>query len=641
MTFVPIHVHSDFSFLTSTLDCEKIAKTCKKLGYKACAVTDYGSASSFVEFSEACKAQKIKPILGVDAYVCALESDLKTDQNRKLTHLPILCKNLEGVKAMFKAVSQSNRQLHHKPRLALNEWARYSKGNWIAFSGHPGSDLFNAVCKNGKIVENALQNAKECIDDHQFFFGKENFFVNIQLIDKENQEFMEEVAAILREAAKFMGADCVATGNSHYSTRDDAADQRVLLCALLKTTLPKVFANLDTDDAKDVDVASFFKSENYHIPEIDEMLELHKGYEHEVSNSVKIADMCEEYSLKRDPQQPIFDKDIDAYEEMAERAREGWRNLLNWPKESPQFKEYGDRIRMELDVLKNNNLSNYFLIVTDICDYAVKNGILMGPGRGSGAGCLISYLVGITQVDPIKHGLLFERFFNAARKNSLPDIDLDFPPAKREQILEYIETRYNKASVAKIATFTRLQGKAILKQVLKVHEACDFATENQMTEFIPDESTISDDLQEMYEEDDESAKILQWAVINHAKELAPWVKLEKDGTYSGEFGKYFAQAIRLEGLYKNVSEHPSGVIIAPGEIDDFCPLINSKGKLLAAMPYPLLELMGLCKFDILGVSAYGKLMMIINAMEYGDIYGNGNSDEDDESDSEEETDGDN
>ena len=623
MKYTPLHMHSDYSFLSSAMDCEKIAKVCKERGFTSCAITEHGSASSFMEFYDACTSNKIKPILGIEAYVCEMEGSIKNETNRDLSYLCILSKNLFGAKALFKAVSESNRNAYGKPRLSLSEWASFACNNWIVYSGHQKSTLFNAVCKDGKVHNDALQRAIESIENHQYLFGKDNFFVSIELVDKDNSEYMSTVADILRQAAKRMGAKCIAVDNPHYVDEDDASDQRVLLCASLKTTLSKVKGSLHKNEANDLNMGAFFSSSNYYIHTYEKMLENHAGYEDEVHNTSLIADMCESYSLKNNPIQPIFDKNIDAYEEIAERARRGWRELLNWPKESPQYEEYGNRIRHELDVIKNNGLSNYFLIVADICDYARANNILMGPGRGSGAGCLISYLIGITQIDPLKHGLLFERFFNAARKNSLPDIDLDFPPSRREEILEYIKNKFGDKCVAKIATFSRLQGKAILKKVLTVHEACDFATENAMTEFIPDESKISDDLQEMYEEDADSAKILQWAIINNAKELSPWVKLEKDGTYSGEFGKYFAQAVRLEGLYNNISEHASGVIVTPDEIDNYCPLVdNGKHKLLAGMPYPLLESMGLCKFDILGVSAYDKLAMIINAMETGDIYGN-------------------
>lgn len=640
MNFVPLHVHSDFSLLDGAMNAERIVERCKELGYKACAITDHGSSSGFYEFWEECNKHKIKPILGVEAYVCRMESDLLAKENRKLDHLPILCKNLAGVKAMYKAVSQSNRRFYHKPRLTLEEWGSYANGNWIVFSGHPGSTLFNAIVRDDKLVDDAEQKAIECIERHQFLFGKENFFVEIQLVDIENLPFMTEVAEVLRKAAKRMGAERIATGDSHYATKEDAEDQRLLLCAAIKTTLPKIRASLDSDDAKDVCMAGFFKSDNYHIPSFEEMAELHKGYEEELTNCVKIADLCEEYSLKNKPILPTFDPEIDAYNEVVARCRVGWKELIDIPKEDKRYQVYVDRIKMELDVIKNNNLSNYFLIVADICDFARKSDILMGPGRGSAAGCMISYLLGITQVDPIKYNLLFERFFNEARKDAIPDIDLDFQPSKREMIFDYIKSKYSADKIAKIATFGRLQGRGALKTVLTVHEACSVSTMNDMTKFVPDEAAIADDLQAMGEDDHENAKILYWAVVNNAKELAPWVKLEPDGSYSGEFGKYFEQAIRLEGLYRHIGEHASGIIITPTDIDDYCPLVMSnKKKLLAAMPYPHLEGGGLPKFDILGTSVLDKLKMIMNAMETGDLYGdeNGDSLEDQSSYSGEET----
>ncbi len=598
--WTPLIVHSDYSLMNSAMDCEKIAKTCKQMGYKACGLTDIGSVSGFMEFAEACKESGIKPIFGIEAFVCKNPSEERED-NRELTRMVIIAKTLEGCKALFKASSKANENFYERPRLSLSEWASFQK-DWIVISGYPGSDLYRSQ----------TDRMTQLIENYKFYFS--DFRIGLNRFNGN-----PHINQALREIAIQNNIKCVAVTSSHYVSSDDAADHRVLLCSLLKTTLNKAQSRIYSPEAVDIDADAFFASDNYYIQPNAEIEELHKDFPDEITNCQEIVDSCETFSLLSNPILPVFSKDVDAYEEIVKLAREGWKTLLNWPKGSSQYNEYAERIKYELEVIKNNNLSNYFLIVADICRWAKDNGVFMGPARGSSGGCLISYLIGITQMDPIPRGLLFERFFNSSRKNSLPDIDLDFEPSRREDIFKYIEDRYGKDCVLKISTFGRLQGRTILKEVLRIHEACDFRTMNDITKFIPDESKISDELQELKDEDEENAKILYWTLVNNAKELAPWVKLE-DGTYSGEFGKFFAQAIRLEGLYKQIGEHASGVIVAPTAVSNYCPLIHSKKKMLAGMPYPLLEKMGLTKIDILGVSVYQKLSMILKCMEFGDCY---------------------
>lgn len=604
MSWVNFRCKSTGSLLSGAMTTENMVERTKTLGYKSACIMDYGSISLSYEFSAECKKAGLKAIIGIEAFVCEQDSHIMDESNRKLTRIGIVCKNLAGWKSLCKAVSQSNRNFYKKPRLAIDEWAAYANDNWIIITGFPGtklSKLDNLDCRY-----NHLENL-------QLLFGK-NVYIGIQGIadDKNNIKLNREVASLV-------GIDCIALADSHYVLEEDAPDQRVLLCSLLKTTLPKVNANLSTEEAKDIDVERFFKSDKYYIPSLEELKKYNT--DEEINNTLKLEAKCEEYSLNNNPILPKFEEGIDAYEVLTQKCRDGWKLLLNFSKNDPRHDIYRDRIKDELRVIKSAGLSNYFLIVADICDYARKNNILMGFARGSAGGCLISYLIGITRLDPIPYKLLFSRFFNESRKNSLPDIDLDFQPSKREEIIQYIQSKYGENSVCKIATFGRLQGRGAIKEVLRVHEATDNTTMNEITKNIPDESKIADELQEMAEDNHEDAKILYWAVVNNAKKLAPWVKLEDDGSYSGEFGKYFAQAIRLEGLYRQIGEHASGIVIVPGNIDDYCPLIKSKKGLIAGMPYPDLEAMGIAKIDILGVNVLDKLKMIINAAETGDIYG--------------------
>lgn len=611
MSWINLHSKSTGSLLSGAMTVDNMVARHKELGYSSVCIMDYGSISLHYEFAAECKNAGLKAILGIEAFVCEQDSHIMDESNRKLSRIGIISKNLKGWKALCKAVSQSNRNHYKKPRLALDEWAVYAKDNWIIITGFPGTKTHDLLQSgDDKLAFNHIKYLQD-------LFTKENVYVGIQEISRPKEE-----NDALRAIATLTRSKCLALADSHYSKVEDAADQRVVLCSLLKTTLPKVNGSLDSEEAKDIDVARFFKSDKYYIPSIDEIKELHKGHEEEIANTLEIDSKCETYSLSHNPILPEFQKGMDAYEELTQRCRNGWKELLNFKKEDPRHEEYRDRIKYELKVTKEANLSNYFLIVADICEFARKNNIMMGIARGSSGGCLISYLSGITRLDPIPNKLLFSRFFNESRKNSLPDIDLDFQPSKREEVMAYVKSKYGEDAVCKIATFSRLQGRGAIKEVLRVHEACDFTTMNEITKFIPDEAKIADELQEMSEDTHENAKILYWSVVNNAKELSPWVKLEEDGSYSGELGKYFAQAIRLEGLYRQIGEHASGIIIAPGTIDDHCPLVKSKKNLVAGMPYPDLEGMGLAKIDILGVNVLDKLKMICLAAETGDIYGN-------------------
>lgn len=621
MDWVNLHCKTTGSLSICSMTIEQMVARHKQLGYSAVCMMDYGSISLAYELQEECKKAGVKPIYGLEAFVSSLDSHITDESNRRLTRIGIISKNLKGTKALFKAVSQSNRNFYKKPRLALDEWAAYADGNWIIITGWQGTELSELPqSKRGGHLINLIE-----------LFGRENVYVGIQAISETKKNVDE-----LRVIADLCKVKCVAIADSHYAEPEDSADQRVLLCSLLGTKLTKVKAHLDSDEAKDIDVARFFESNAYYVPELSEIQELHKGHEVEIANAVEIANKCETYSLSNNPILPEFKAGLDAYEELTRLCRIGWKELLNFKKEDPRYEEYRDRIKDELRVIKDAGLANYFLIVADICDFARKNDILMGVGRGSSGGCLISYLTGITKIDPIPYGLMFSRFFDESRKNSLPDIDLDFQPSRRQDIFNYIMDKYGLDKTAKISTFSRVQGRGAIRLVLTVHEACDFITMGEITKYIPDEGKIADELQELSENDHENAKVLYWAVVNNAAKLAPWVKLESDGSYSGEFGKYFAQAIRLEGLYKNTSEHASGIIVTPGNIDEYCPLIKSKHGLNAGMPYPDLEGMGLPKFDILGINVLDKLKMILTALRTGDIYGDtGNSFADFSSDSRE------
>ena len=249
----------------------------------------------------------------------------------------------------------------------------------------------------------------------------------------------------------------------------------------------------------------------------------------------------------------------------------------------------------------------------DIIKYVNDRGWLSGPGRGSAAGCLISYLIGITKIDPIEFDLLFARFYNAGRNTadhiSLPDIDIDVPGTKRDEIIAYLKDKYGHSRVSQMLTFGRLQGKSAIKEVLRINEACSFGEMNAISNCIPDEAKISDQLAEM---DDEDRSIIRWALINNSEELRDFCRLSEDGKLEGEYAEYFEQAIQIEGTFKTQGKHAAGVVISAEPLQKVCPMVKQKGssEKIAGLEMTDLEALGHVKFDILGINLLDKIMYI-------------------------------
>jgi DNA polymerase-3 subunit alpha len=648
--FVPLHVHDHYSLLDGLSKPEQIAKRCHKLGYKACAITNHGSISGAVDFIKAMEkktkeGQSIKWILGNEFYLADKSPSIKTKENRNKHHLCVLAKNKDGWKSLVKATSESNKpdNFYYRPRLDLDTLSKFT-GNLIAFSGHPGSQLANVLFKNPKIGYNAktTTEARMVLKDnwrdeaiaiagkHQDIFGKGNFYIEIQLVDKTNLPSTIVIAECLREVSRITGIPCVATPDAHYPSRKDAADQRVLLVTALQTTLSSIHHKIEIEE--EFGLGGFFKSNNYHIPSLDEMLDLHSGYEHEIQNAANIAEQCETYNLAGKPSLPHFDcpNGMNEAEYLRHLCREGWKYKIapKIPKDQQQV--YVDRIKKEMEVINGAGLPGYFLIVQDFIKYAKDQGWLVGPGRGSAAGCLISYLIGITSIDPIPYDLLFERFYNAGRNTathiSFPDIDSDFPISKRESVIEYVMNKYGKEYVSQIVTFGRMRGRGAIKDVFRAHEACSFDTMNRITEFIPDEARIADELQEM-KDAGENPSIITWALRNNSDQLKEWCYLDKEGKCDGPMARLFEQAIRLEGTLRNMGKHAAGVVISTVPLAEVCPMVydNHSKTVNAGMEYEGLEWFGIPKFDILGVASLDKIMGVISILEKGSIRGEKNA----------------
>ena len=618
-TYIPLHVHSHYSLLDGLSKPVDIANRCSEIGVKSCALTDHGSISGIVQFYQSMKNKNIKPILGCELYICNDDCSIKNKENAKLSHLVVLAKNYKGWKNLIQIVSASNHPDHyyHKPRLCIEKLSELLDNNIIGIAGHLGSYLSNYATS----VDFDIAKTSDKISLLKEAFGADNFFLESQLMDKEFNPEQIEMTDFLRRLSKSTNTKIVATPDAHYCSKDDAIDQRILLCNNLKTTLVDINTKMLNGDK--VPMECFFKSDNFHILSNEEILNLHT--EEEVENTHLIDSMCEEYDILGKPMLPEFNtkNSKSPAEYLRQLCRDGWREKIenNVPQE--EHNKYVDRIKHELDVLQGADLSSYFLIVQDIVKYVKNSGWLPGPGRGSAAGCLVSYLIGITSIDPIKNDLIFERFYNAGRNTggriSMPDIDVDVPINKREMVIDYIKQKYGASKVSQMITFNTMKGRGALKEVLRVYGNVSFEEMNRITKNIPDEAKIADSLQEMREDTGDSS-IIRWTLENSAEKLKEWCYIDEDNNLAGPMAKRFEQAMRLEGTKSNQSKHAAGVLISSEQLADVCPMIyDSKNKqTIAGMEMQDLENLGVVKFDILGIAMLDKIMSISDILKNGE-----------------------
>ena len=360
-------------------------------------------------------------------------------------------------------------------------------------------------------------------------------------------------------------------------------------------------------------LGTFFNSNNYHIPSYEDMREFHT--EEELQHTIDIANMCTQYDILGPPNPPVFDcpNGMSPNDYLRELCREGWSRKMGHVEKGSLFSEYGDRVNKEIKIFTETNLSSYFLIVRDILKYAESRGYLTGPGRGSAAGCMVSYLMDITKIDPMPHDLIFERFYNAGRnaggRVSMPDIDIDVPKQSRNDIIDYIKQKYGEDNVAQIVTFQTLKGRAALKRVMAARGNIGFSEQNAITSHILDEAKISDELQDMKDELG-TASVITWALENKKDKLKEWCYVDDNGNLQGKFAKIFEQAIRLEDTKIIQSKHAAGVVVSPQPIYDVCPMvIDKEGKgQLAGFEGPSCEDAGLLKLDVLGIKMLDKIM---------------------------------
>lgn len=618
--YIPLHVHSHYSLLDGLSKPSQIAERCSKIGVKSCAITDHGTISGSVQFYQAIKSKGIKPIIGCEIYVSKNDSTIKTKENNDLSHFLLLAKNYDGWKTLIKIVSETNNKdnFYHKPRLSFDKLAPFLDGNIIGFCGHLGSSLSDLIQETKTEIDKV---GIEFVSKMKSMFGKENFFLETQLMDQENSPDQIEMTEHIRRIGKITNTKVICTPDAHYCEQSDSIDQRILLCNNLKTTLIDINKKLLNN--QNIPMGCFFKSDKFHILSPEEMAEIHTS--EEIENTNYVDSLCEEYDILQKPALPPF-KCPEGYnpdEYLRQLCRNGWREKIANSISVEEQTQYVDRIKYELEVLQGAGLSSYFLIVSDIVDQVRRSGWLPGPGRGSAAGCLVSYLIGITSIDPIRYNLIFERFYNSGRNTkdriSMPDIDVDVPINKREAIISYIKEKYGQNKVSQMITYNTMKGRGALKEVLRVYDNISFEEMNRITKSIPDEAKIADELQEM-KEDTGEASIIRWALENNIDKLKEWCYINEDNELAGPLAKRFEQAIRLEGTKSNQSKHAAGVVISSEDLSSVCPMIyDSKNQQsIAGMEMQDLESLGIIKFDILGVAMLDKIMNISDILKNGE-----------------------
>jgi DNA polymerase-3 subunit alpha len=552
--FVHLHVHTEYSLLDGAARIEKLVKKAAEHGMSALAVTDHGVMYGVIDFYKACKKAGIKPIIGCEVYVAPNRLNDRVpgrdDANR---HLVLLAENEEGYKNLIKVVSTAHVDgFYYKPRVDKELLRAHSKG-LIALSACLAGEVSEYLLNEQ--VEMAYQSALE----YQEIFGPGNFYLEIQDHGMEEQRKVNIGMIQLHEKT---GIPLVATNDVHYIEREDAFVQDVLLCIQTGKTLA------DTSRMS-------FSSQEFFLKSEDEMKLLFGEYPEALKNTEAIAERCQVDFKFGENYLPVFEVPqgytLDTY--LRQKCYEVFEQF--YPEQTEEQKE---RLEYELGVISQTGFSGYFLIVADFCQYARENGIAVGPGRGSAAASIVAYLLGITSVEPMKHDLLFERFLNPERI-SMPDIDIDFDPEGREQVIHYVIEKYGAEKVCQIITFGTLGAKAAIRDVGRAL-GISLARVDKVAKAIPSDLgmtlekalTVSPDLVKLIAEDADTKRLYDLAKA-------------------------------LEGMPRHSSTHAAGVVIAKDPLTTYLPLQRtSDGSLLMTQfPMKLVEEIGLLKMDFLGL----------------------------------------
>ncbi len=552
MDFVHLHLHTEYSLLDGCCRIDRLMDAAISRGQKSIAVTDHGVMYGAIDFYKAAKAKGIKPIIGCEVYVAPRSRfDKEKALDSEYSHLVLLCENNEGYQNLIKLVSLGFTDgFYSKPRVDRELLERYH-GGLIALS----------ACLAGEIPRSLLkgdyENAKKTALWYKDVFGEGNYFLEVQDHGiKEQQITNPQIIRLSKET----GIPLVATNDVHYINEDDYKMHKVLLC-------------IQTGRKINEDNPLEFKTNEFYLKSGEEMAKLFPSIPEAIDNTVKIAERCNvEFEFGK-IKLPLFDiGDKDHLEYFKNKCYEGMYKIYG---ENPKS-EVTERLDYELSVINEMGYVDYYLIVADFVNYAKRNNIPVGPGRGSGAGSLAAYCIGITGIDPLKYNLFFERFLNPERV-SMPDFDIDFCYVNRQRVIDYVVEKYGTERVSQIVTFGTMAARAAVRDVGRAMDI-PYATCDKIAKLIPQSigMTIS-------------------RALEGSKELKGLY--ETDSTVA----ELIDMARALEGMPRHASTHAAGVVISDRPINEYVPLSVNDGAVVTQYTMTALDELGLLKMDFLGL----------------------------------------
>ena len=549
--FAHLHLHTEYSLLDGASRISPLLDRVRELGMEHCAITDHGVMYGVVDFYQQAKERGIHPVIGCEVYICS-DMDEKFSGTREYSHLILLCENQTGYQNLIYLVSQGfTRGFYYRPRIDYDLLREHSEG-LIALSACISGDIPKLL------IDGREADARKMTEKYLSIFDREHFFIEIQ--DHGLAEQKQALPALIR-LAREMNLGLVATNDCHYIRREDAEAQEILMCIQTgKTLTDENRMRMETDQL-------YVKSEEEMravFPELNEAIE----------NTVKIAERCNvEFDFKSVhlPKYPLPEGEDNPAKYLRRLCEQGLSERY-----APDREDAKKRLDYELSVIERMGYVDYFLIVWDYVYFAKTHGILVGPGRGSGAGSIVAYTLDITTIDPLKYDLLFERFLNPERI-SMPDLDIDFDYERRGEVIEYVAGRYGKDHVAQIITFGTMAAKAAVRDVGRV-------------------------LDMSYAEVDAVSKMIPFALDMTLKKALEQSK-ELNASYENDerVKKLIDTAMKLEGMPRNASTHAAGVLITSHPVHEYVPLQTNDEVITTQFPMGTLEKMGLLKMDFLGL----------------------------------------
>ena len=561
--FVHLHVHTEYSLLDGACRIDRMFDRLKELGQTAIAITDHGVMYGCVDFYKAAKKAGVKPIIGCEVYVATRSRFDKVNRIDGSNHLVLLCKNETGYKNLIKLVSAGFIEgFYSKPRVDKELLEQH----------HEGLVCLSA-CLAGEIPQALLagdyEKAKAAALYFNDLFGQGNFYIEIQ---DHGIDAQQQILPLLIRLARETGIPLVATNDAHYLRKEDSKMQSILICIQTGKTVQ------DADKLE-------FETDEFYLKSTEEMYDLFSIAPDACENTVKIADMCN------------FDFEFGVTKLPYFEAPDGMDNQVYFEKLCREglVRRYGDgvtdemreRLEYEIDVIRRMGYTNYYLIVFDFINYAKQQGIPVGPGRGSGAGSLAAYCVGITNIDPIRYNLLFERFLNPERV-SMPDFDVDFCYERRQEVIDYVNKKYGHDHVAQIITFGTMAARAAIRDVGRVL-GMPYAQVDSISKMVPMELKMT---------------------LNRALEVSPELKAQYEA--DPQVKELIDTAIKIEGMPRHASTHAAGVVITREAANEYVPLASNDGVPVTQFTMTTIEELGLLKMDFLGLRT---LTVIKNAEE--------------------------